>query len=129
MTPQVGVPIAGYYACRLIRGGLRVPVKIWWGLPIIDGEEQDRSPRWCCEVDGRTDRIERDPETGEPTGQRVPLDPILDDVWIYCCGQPIKQREYLFLRRRAEWAREHAPDHPAARPREKIDIRLLKPGF
>jgi hypothetical protein len=30
------VPIAGFYTCRLIRGGLRVPVKIWWGSPIAE---------------------------------------------------------------------------------------------
>ena len=49
-------PVAGHYAMRLARGGVRVAVRIWEGPPVIEGEELDRSPRWCCEIDGRTDR-------------------------------------------------------------------------
>src|SRR5439155_27202766 len=121
---QIGEARPGFYTVRLVRGGLSVPVKIWFGRPIIDGEEQDRSPRLCIEVDGRTCRPEIDETTGERIG-RVPLDPIYDDIWPSC--RPISEREYLFMRRRSAWAREHAPDHPAADPRKPVDLRRMKP--
>jgi len=127
MKPQVGVPNAGFYSCRLMRGGIRVAVRIWFGQPIVDGETIDRSPRWCCEVDGRTDRNDYDAD-GNLLG-RVPLDPILDEVWVHCNGTPITEREYHFLNRRREWAVKHEPDHPAANPRVKVDVRALKPGW
>ncbi|HKV14536.1 MAG TPA: hypothetical protein VJQ81_05800, partial [Reyranella sp.] len=76
---RIDEPEAGYYTTRLIRGGLRVPVRIWFGAPIIDGEEQDRSPRWCVEVDGKTDRADFD-DDGNYLG-RVPLDAV--EVWAF----------------------------------------------
>lgn len=119
------VPVPGLYTTRLIRGGLRVPVRIWFGAPIIDGEEQDRSPRWCVEVDGRTCRTDFD-DDGNYLG-RVPLDAL--EVWPFCAGHSITQREYDFLRRRTTWAHDNDPLHPAANPREPIDVRALKPGW
>lgn len=116
---QIGVPVAGFYRTRLINSGMWVAVRFWYGAPIIDGEEQDRSPRWCVEVDGRTDRFDKEAQ------HRVPLDAL--DVWPWAAGHPIKRREYDFLLKRAAWAREHAPEHPAATPREAIDLRKLPP--
>jgi hypothetical protein len=49
------------------------------------------------------------------------------ETWPYC--EPITRREFDFLERRRRWALEHAPDHPAARPRDTIDVLSLKPGF
>lgn len=123
----IDAPVAGYYSTRLVRGGLRVGVRIWFGQPIIDGELQDRSPRWCCEVDGRTCRADYD-DDGNYLG-RVPLDPILDDVWSHCCDTPISEREFRFLARRREWAHEFDDTHPAANPRRPIDVRALKPAW
>ena len=100
MTPVVDTPLAGFYALRLARGGIEVAVHIWFGCPVIDGEEQDRSPRWCVELDGETTKTERDKESGYEC--RVPLDPIFDNVWPFCAGRPIDQTEFAFLKRRAE---------------------------
>ena len=124
---QIGEPRAGFYRVRLIRGGIRVAVEIYHGRPMIDGELQDRSHRWCCVVDGRTDRPDYD-DNGNLLG-RVPIDPVLDDVWQYCCGDPISKREYEFLTRRRIWAKEHDPSHPAADARKPIDIRKLRPAW
>ena len=96
-----------------------VPVRFWFGSPIIDGEEQDRSQRWCVEVDGRTCRFDKD------LGHRVPLDAL--ERWPWVAGNPISEKEYRFMLKRAAWAREHAPEHPAARPHEPIDLRKLPP--
>jgi hypothetical protein len=116
---QIDVPVAGYYRVRKINGGMWVAVRIWFGAPIIDGEEQDRSHRWCVEVDGKTCRFDRE------AGHRVPLD--AHDVWPFAARHPITRGEYGFLRKRAAWARDHAPEHPAAKPHEPIDLRKLKP--
>jgi hypothetical protein len=117
---QVGVPVAGFYRTRMINSGLWVAVKIWFGQPIIAGEVQDRSPRWCVEVNGITCKWDR------TTCCRVPLDPF-DAVWPFVAGDPITEGEYRFLLKRKGWAEEHAPDHPAAKPREPINLRKLPP--
>lgn len=112
-------PVAGFYATRLVKGGIEVPCMIWFGTPVIDGERQDRAPRWCIAVDGKSDRFDREQQC------RVPLD--VFDYW------PLRRRiaasEYAFQRRRTAWAERYAPDHPAANPRERIDLRALPPRF
>src|SRR4029077_16203465 len=52
---QGGAPVEGFYKTRRTNSGMWVAVRIWFGSPVIGGETQDRSPRWCVEVDGRTD--------------------------------------------------------------------------
>lgn len=117
-------PVAGYYAMRLVRKGPRVAVRIWFGLPIIDGEEQDRAPDWYVEIDGRTDRIEKD-DTGYRC--RVPLE--VDRAWPHCAKEPISESEYRYLLAHAEWVREHQPDHPKANPRKPVDFNALPLRF
>ena len=57
-------PREGYYAMTMVRGGVLVPVRIWFGPAVINGEEQDRGHDWRCEIDGRTDLIEGDRAAG-----------------------------------------------------------------
>jgi hypothetical protein len=111
---QVGVPRAGFFRTRLTNGGIYVGVMIWHGCPVIAGERQDRGLRWCIAVNGRT--TSRDGE-------------LLDvfERWPFVCGEPISHREYAFMKRRRRWAREHAPEHPAAKPFEPINLRKLPP--
>jgi len=129
MSERVSVPvwppIAGHYAMKLARGGVRVPVRIWYGLAIIDGETQDRAPGWFCEIDGRSDRWERDADTGYRC--RVPLE--IDRAWPYCGGEPITEAEYRFLVADAAHAREWRPDHPKAQPRKAVDFNTLPMRF
>jgi hypothetical protein len=116
---QIGVPREGFYRARLINNGMWVAVRFWYGQPIIDGEVQDRFERWCVEVNGRTDYFDKEVK------HRVPLDAI--ERWPWCAGNPITEREYHFLLRRKGWAEDHAPEHPAARPHEPINLRKLPP--
>jgi hypothetical protein len=127
MSERIDTPRPGFYRCRLIRGGISVAVQIYFGRPMVGGELLDRSPRMCAVVDGRTDREDYDDE-GNYLG-RVPLDPILDDIWTHCCGEPITPGEYEFMTRRRVWAKEHDDTHPAANPRQRIDVLKLKPGW
>ena len=121
----VGDITAGTYQLRLIRGGIMVGVRFWFGAPHLDdGDEQDRSPRWCVEVDGHTTRPVVDDE-GNDTGQREYLDPF--EVWPY--AKPISEAEFAFLARRRQWAEQHDPEHPAANARKPIKVLDLKPGW
>lgn len=117
-------PLPGTFATRLVKGGPRVAVRIWFGNAIIDGEEQDRAPGWFVEIDGATDREERD-DTGYRC--RVPLD--VTRVWPWCAREPITHAEYLYLKAMAAHAKAHNPMHPAAAPRERIDVGRMAPIF
>jgi len=118
-------PRAGHYTIKLARGGVRVPVRIWYGAAIIDGEEQDRSPGWFCEIDGRTDRWERDADTGYRC--RVALE--IDRAWPFCAREPITEAEYRFLTADAAHARQWRPEHPKAQPRKAVDFNTLPMRF
>lgn len=118
-------PIAGYYGTKLVKNGPRVAVRIWFGQAIIDGEEQDRTPGWFVEIDAKTDRIEKDEDTGYLC--RVPLD--VERAWPHCAKDPITEAEYRYLVAHAEWAREHAPDHPKANPRKAVDFNTVRLPF
>jgi hypothetical protein len=104
---RIDRPRAGFFRTRLARGGIYVGVRFW-----VD--TVDRC--WRVEVDGRLTRTD---------GQ--PLDPL--EVWPWCAGQEITEREFNFLARRRQWAEEHAPDHPAANPEEPVDLSKLPPRF
>lgn len=116
-------PIAGFYAMTMVRNGVLVPVRIWFGNAIIAGEEQDRGHDWRCEIDGRTDFIEGDKTAGYWCRVALPI----DRAWPYCARRPITAAEYSYLAAHAGWAREHAPDHPKAQPRKAVDFNTLMP--
>lgn len=125
MADPIWPPIAGTYAMSLVREGPLVPVRVWFGLPVIDGEEQDRSPRWCAEIDGKTDRVVKDKDTGAAC--RVPIE--IDRAWPYCVKRPISEADYRFYLARGTWARDHKPDHFAAKPRERMDLGSMPSIF
>jgi hypothetical protein len=101
---SVEVPTAGLYRFRLVRGGHPVGIRIWHGPPRdpLTGEELDRGHRWQATANGE------------------PID--LDRVWPRCGREPITQAEHDYLCVIQNWARENAPDSPAADPRKKIDL-------
>ena len=111
-------PVPGYYMRSLVRGGPRVPIRIWFGNPVIDDEEQDRAPRWLVEVNGKTDFV----ETGDDGYScRVPLD--VHKYWPWCGRYPITEAEYNYMLAKAGWAKQFAPERPQANPHKKIDVR------
>lgn len=118
-------PQEGYFATTLVKGGPRVAIRIFFGPPVIDGEEQDRAPRWNVEVDGRTDHWERD--EGNIYRCRVAFE--VEGFWPWCAREPISEPEYRFLVADAEWARKHAPDHPKANPYKPVDFMTLPVRF
>ena len=63
---------------------------------------------WCAEIDGKLCRD-------------------VMSVWPGCARHPISEGEYRFLKRRAAWARNSRPDHAAANPRRRVDLRRIPP--
>lgn len=53
-------------------------------------------------------------------GTEVPV----EDVWTRR-GRPISEKEYEFLIRDVDWARQHAPASSLAKPQERVDLRTV----
>lgn len=100
---DVSEPEEGFFRHRLVFGGIRGGVRIWYGPPHdpITGEEMDRSWRWQADFDGE------------------PID--VDRVWPNCAGEPITEEEYGTYCKRAAWAKQAAPDSAYADPRRRRD--------
>lgn len=98
---QIGQPEPGYYKRRLVGGGPWVSVRFY----LDEGELR-------VEVDGEERRAD---------GERH--DPF--EVWPL--SWPSTETEYRFFCQLREWAQRFAPHHPAARPRERIDLGQLPP--
>lgn len=113
-------PTPGFYQMTLVRNGPLVPVRIWFGAAVIDGEEQDRGDDWHCEINGETDYIEKDKDNPEYRC-RLPLP--IDRVWPFCARRPISEGDYRFMVDTAEHAVKWRPDKPQAHPRKAIDKR------
>lgn len=123
MTPvQSDEPIAGFYTTALVRGGVHVPIRIWFGEPVIDEEIQDRAPRWNVEVNGKTDRVEKD-DTGYYC--KVALD--IWRYWPWCARNKITSAEYNYLLAKTAHAKQWLPDSPAANPQKAIDWNAITP--
>lgn len=113
-------PVAGYYTSALVKDGTPVPVRVWFGNAIIDGEEQDRGHAWRCAINGETDYIEKDP--GHPEYRcRIPLP--VSRVWPFCGRNPIDEPTYRYMVDDAAHAAAWRPDSPKANPRKPIDKR------
>jgi len=116
MSVPIWPPKPGFYKLKLVRGGVYVPVRIWHGPPVVDGEPQDRSPRWCVAIDGRT------------TDDKGELFDI-ERAWPFCAKEPIDGITYHYMVAYAQWARAHNIAHPKAQPRRAVDFNTLKVRF
>lgn len=108
-TPIPDEPCPGFFQCKLVKGGIFVPARIWLEQDVgEDGELLGAELR--CEVNGE------------------PADPF--DKWSYLCGEPISEAQFNYLTARNRWAAWHAPHEPAANPRKPIDwLTLPVPQF
>jgi hypothetical protein len=101
MVPLVtDEPVPGTYASRLVKSGPLVAIRI--------SRDKD-SGCYRIEVDGQIDAVP------------------IEAAWPACARRPITTGEYRFMLRRAEWARTHQPEHPAANPRKRVDLRRIPP--
>ena len=100
-----------------------MPIRIYYGQPIVGGEIQDRSYRFLVEVNGSTDHI----ETGDGYSCRVTHD--LSRYWPWCAKWPITEAEYNYMLAKAGWAKQFAPERPQANPHKAVDFNAIKPIF
>jgi hypothetical protein len=111
---------ARYYRARLAKAGPFVAVKVWYGQPVIDGEEVDRSPRWQALVDTET--------TGRAVlmfGENdVPVE--VDGVTLRAL-EPTTESEWRFLVADSQHAKQYRPNDPKASPRRAVDFANLTP--
>lgn len=112
---QVGVPQPGLFRLRLAKGAPFVAARIVHepSRDPEDGSILDRSPLWRGDINGEID----------PNPSPAPTEAVWR-IWLH--GDPIDEAEFTYLSKDAEWARQHAPDDPRARPREKADLRQMK---
>lgn len=96
---HVGEPQPGYFLLRLIKGGPLVPSRICHSLE--DG--------WWAEING-----ERFPAHPDPSHARGVFQ-------IWHGGQEITAEIYEHRLKLKAWAEKHRPDHPSAKPRQRID--------
>jgi hypothetical protein len=102
-------PEPGLWAIRLARGGAEVAARIFWrdhqaGNP----EKKLFLPELVAEINGQAVELDR--------------------VW-HTRGRAIDQAEYDFLIADRKWAKEHAPEDPAANPYQPVDLLTVKPPF
>lgn len=115
---NAGRPEPGFFALRLVKGGVEVAARITYG-PTRDpdtGDALDRSHYYAAEIDGQPD----------PSPAPSPSDRVFR-VWHY--GRRIAESEFRYLTERGRWAREHAPAAPEANPRARVDLATLELPF
>ena len=90
-----------WWQCKLAAGAPWTPARMW------RKESRDELGRLLCDVEyfAEIDGIE--------------TDPFLPSAWPH--WQPIRREEWVYLTKRAAWAREHSPADPAAQPDTPID--------
>jgi hypothetical protein len=110
---RVDTPQAGFYKRRFVRGGPWIACKLWFGAPTdpYTGEELERGHRWQAMVDGKL-----------VTDETVVL-----ETWIGCAGNPIPAEEYERMIAKSGAAVYSEPTAPEANPRNRVDLRALRP--
>jgi hypothetical protein len=102
LKPQITEDIqCGFFKRKLVKGGVFVPVRIWKaGDRDADGEliEDEYT---CCDVDGRA------------------ANPV--DHWVWCCTNPITEKEFQFLTKLSSYAKKRDPREPLHNPRKAVD--------
>ena len=100
-------PQAGWFKCKMVKGGPWVPARIWLYQP-CDEETEDLvgDEILQCEINGKFADVEQ--------------------AWLRLCHNPITQQEFNFMTADAAWSETYAPHEPKANPRERVDW-LLSP--
>lgn len=96
---------------RLVRGGPLVGIKLWHGPPLDPTVYDARDPATHVPMD----RMWR--WQALANGELIDF----DRVWPACVGDPVDEKEYLYLTETTLWAKANDAFHPAASPRRKTN--------
>lgn len=109
-----------WWKARLVRDGPWVGIVTWFGAPVIDGEEQDRSHSWQCMI--RTETTSRLILFGD----NCPIE--VDGISLRNIER-IDEPTYRYMIDTAKYATAYRPDMPAAAPTTAIDWNRRRPIF
>lgn len=109
-----------FYRGRLAKAGPFIGIKVFFGPPVVDGDELDRSPRWQVLVDTETTAraVIMFGEAGLPVE--------VDGVTVRNL-EPTTEADYRFLVADSAHAKEYRPADPKASPRQAVDFNRLLP--
>ena len=110
-----------YWKCKLVPGGPFVPVKTWFGPPLVDGEELDRSPRWQALV-----RLETS-SRAILFGNETPIE--VEGMKSMRSLERVSEADYQFMLKHADYSTKHKPDNHDAAPYTPIDWNKGRPIF
>jgi hypothetical protein len=107
-----------WFRARLVKDGPYIGVMTFFGGPLVDGEEVDRSPRWQALVRGET--------TGRVIlmGEELPIE--VDGVALRNV-EPVTESEWRFLVADDDHAGKYRPDDPKANPRKPVNFHKYLP--
>lgn len=111
-----------FFRARLAKAGPFIGVSMFFGPPVIDGDELDRSPRWQVTVGAET--------TSRAVltlgADEIPVE--VEDVLLRSV-EPVTEAEWQYLVAHQTWAAEYAPNHPKADPRSAVDFNTIPLPF
>ena len=105
MPRRTDQPVPGWYTLRLCRGGPPV------GAEII----HDENGQWWCSIDDVLHGPNADPFALEALAS------------VHAYGQETTEAEVRYRVDLGRWARQFAPNHPAASPRRPVNSDQLLP--
>lgn len=102
ITAEFETPHCGWFLARATSGGPWLPARIWLEQEVCEETGELLSDEaYRCEINGQL----RDPF----------------EAWHWLYREPIDEARYNYLTVRGEYARNYAPDEPAANPFKKTD--------
>lgn len=104
---HVDEPQPGFFELRLVRGG-----------PKVAGQIVLQDGRWHAVINGE--------RQGEPVADPLCSRAVMK-LWHH--ARPIDEAAYRYLLAKKDWAEQHQPDHPAARPNRPIQLTAMRSLF
>ena len=111
-------PRPGFFTTRLIRGGPRVPARMYLGCPMVPSDDTDAGPIDWCHATDRCRHLQAEVD-GKPAS--------IYRVWPG--AGPITAADFAFLSADAAWERENQPSGPKANPHDPVDWLTMPPIF
>ena len=111
-----------HFRARLAKAGPFIGVRMFFGPPVVDGDELDRSPRLQVQIGAETtSRAVLMLGAGD-----IPVE--VEDALLRAV-EPVPEAEWQYLVAHQTWAVEHAPNHPKADPRRAVDFNIIPLPF
>lgn len=111
-----------FFRARLAKAAPFIGVHMFFGPPVVDGEELDRSHRLQVVIGADTSSH----AVLMLGADEIPVE--VEDVLLRSV-EPVTEAEWQYLVAHQAWATEHAPNHPKAEPRNAVDFNTIPLPF